>query len=146
MPPAPETAIIGWDARCEVHDKFTVDDVRNARKQFPGVAVLAHPECRPEVTAEVDFTGSTRQMLDYVETSTASQLLLLTECAMGDNVAVEHPEKELLRMCAIRCPHMNQITLEDTLEALQKLQYQVEVPDDIIKRARTPIDRMLALQ
>jgi quinolinate synthase len=145
-PAAPETAIIGWTARCEVHDQFRAEDVINARKQFPNVTVLAHPECRPEVTEISDMVGSTKQILEYVETHDSDELLLLTECAMGDNVAAEHPEKEILRMCSVRCPHMNQITLEDTLAALEYRQYAVELPEDIIKRARTPIDRMLAVR
>ncbi len=144
-PALPDTAIIGWTARCEVHDEFRVDDVLNARKQFPNVTVLAHPECRPEVTEISDVVGSTKQILEYIDTHEANQLLLLTECAMGDNVAAEYPEKEILRMCSVRCPHMNQITLEDTLEALQKVQYAVELDAEIIKRARTPIDRMLSI-
>ncbi len=144
-PTAPETAIIGWTARCEVHDEFRVEDVENARKQFPEVTVLAHPECRPEVAEISDVVGSTKQILEYIDTHDANQLLLLTECAMGDNVAAEYPEKEILRMCSVRCPHMNQITLEDTLEALQKVQYAVELDPEIIERARTPIDRMLSI-
>jgi len=145
-PAAPETAIIGWTARCEVHDEFRAEDVHNARKQFPEVTVLAHPECRPEVTEVSDVVGSTKQILEYIDTNDASQLLLLTECAMGDNVAAEYPDKEILRMCSVRCPHMNQITLEDTLEALQKVQYAVELDADVIKRARIPIDRMLSIR
>ena len=129
-----------------MHDEFRADDVHNARKQFPEVTVLAHPECRPEVTEVSDVVGSTKQILQYIEThEDTNQLLLLTECAMGDNVAAEFPEKEILRMCSVRCPHMNQITLQDTLEALQKMQYAVELDEDVIKRARTPIDRMLSI-
>jgi quinolinate synthase len=146
-PAAPETAIIGWTARCEVHDEFRVEDVENARRQFPDVTVLAHPECRPEVTEVSDMVGSTKQILDYVDShEEAGRLLLLTECAMGDNIAAEHPEKDIVRMCSVRCPHMNQITLEDTLEALEKRQFAVELDPEIIKRARVPIDRMLSVR
>jgi len=144
--PLPEQCIIGWDARCEVHEQFTVEDVRNVRKQFPNVTILAHPECSPEVMAEVDVAGSTKQMLDYIDKTDAHELMLFTECSMGDNIAAEHPEKEIVRLCSVRCPYMNEITLEDTLEALQKLQYQIELPEDIIRRARTPIDRMLEIR
>jgi len=145
-PAVPDTAIIGWTARCEVHDEFRAEDVHNARKQFPDVTVLAHPECRPEVTEVSDVVGSTKQILEYIDSNDANQLLLLTECAMGDNVAAEYPDKEILRMCSVRCPHMNQITLEDTLEALQKMQYAVELDPEVVKRARIPIDRMLSIR
>ena len=139
-------AIIGWNARCEVHDLFTVDDVRTVRKQFPEAIVLAHPECSPEVIDEVDVSGSTKKMVEYVRESNARQFMLFTECSMGDNIAAENPDKEMIRLCSHRCPYMAQITLEDTLEALRKRQYQIHLPDDIIERARTPIDRMLAIR
>ncbi len=138
-------ALIGWQGRCEVHDKFSVEDVRAIRRQFPDVAVVAHPECSPEVVAETDYTGSTKQMIAYVKDVDAPHYLLLTECTMGDNIAAENPEKEMLRLCSVRCPHMNEITLEDTLEGLRKVQYQIELPQDVIKRARLPIDRMLEI-
>ena len=140
-----EKTIIGWTARCEVHELFQVDDIHNVRKQFPKVSVLAHPECSPEVVAEADFTGSTKQLLNYVHDVVSDQYLLLTECSMADNIIAENPEKDMLRLCSFRCPYMNMITLEDTLAALENLQYQVELDPVIIERARTPIDRMLAI-
>lgn len=138
-------ALIGWQGRCEVHDKFSVEDVRAIRRQFPDVAVVAHPECSPEVVAETDYTGSTKQMIAYVKDVDAPHYLLLTECAMGDNIAAENPDKEMLRLCSVRCPHMNEITLEDTLEGLRQVQYKVELPQDVIERARQPIEHMLAI-
>ena len=138
--------VIGWEARCEVHDKFTVSDIENVRRQFPDVVILAHPECSPEVIAKCDHSGSTKQMIEQVRTITASRYLLLTECSMADNIAAENPGKEMLRLCSIRCPHMNQITLEETLAALQQIRYKVELPEDIIRRARLPIDRMLEIR
>jgi len=138
-------ALIGWNARCEVHDKFTVEDVENVRRQFPDTVILAHPECRPEVVAAVDFTGSTSAMINYVEHTHAPRYLLLTECSMGDNVAAANPDKDMLRMCSVRCPHMNEITLEDTLESLRRTQYVIEIPEDIQRRARLALDRMLAI-
>lgn len=137
--------IISWSARCEVHDKFTVDDVVNVRRQFPDTVILAHPECRPEVVEVVDFTGSTAAMIGYVERTKAPRYLLLTECSMGDNIAAANPNKEMLRMCSVRCPHMNEITLEDTLDALRKTQHVIDVPADIQARARIALDRMLAI-
>src|SRR6185369_17022430 len=88
--------MIGWLGRCEVHDKFTVEDIANVRKQFPDVTILAHPECSPEVVAASDFSGSTTAMIKYVENSSAPHYLLLTECAMGDNIAAANPEKDML--------------------------------------------------
>ncbi|MBN2147952.1 MAG: quinolinate synthase NadA [Anaerolineales bacterium] len=137
--------MIGWRGRCEVHEKFTVQDIRNVRAQFPDVVILAHPECSPEVTAAADFAGSTNAMIRYVEQSQAPHYLLLTECAMGDNIAAANPDKEMLRLCSVRCPHMNEITLEDTLKALQLNQYQIEVPEDIRVRAARAVERMIAI-
>jgi quinolinate synthase len=137
--------MIGWLGRCEVHDKFTVEDIVNVRKQFPDVAILAHPECSPEVVAASDFSGSTTAMIKHVENTSATHYLLLTECAMGDNVAAANPDKEMLRLCSVRCPHMNQITLEDTLESLKKNQYVIEIPEDILRRAARSVERMIAI-
>lgn len=138
-------AIIGWRARCEVHEIFSVEDVQAIHKQFPDVSIVAHPECHPDVVDASDYSGSTKQMNDYVSETDAPRFLLLTECSMGDNIMAENPEKEMLRLCSSRCPHMNQITMEDTLLALEDLRYQVELPRDIIDQARLPIDRMLAI-
>lgn len=137
--------MIGWPGRCEVHDKFTVEDIENVRKQFPDVVILAHPECSPEVVAASDFSGSTNAMIKYVERTKAPRYLLLTECSMGENIAAANPEKEMLRLCSIRCPHMNQITLEDTLLSLQKNQYVIEIPEDIRVRAARAVERMIAI-
>jgi quinolinate synthase len=135
--------MIGWRARCEVHDKFTTEDVRNVRKQYPDVVILAHPECRPEVVEAVDFCGSTSAMIHFVETTKAPRYLLLTECSMGDNVAAANPGKEMLRLCSVRCPHMNEITLEDTLHSLENLQQVIEIPEQIRIKAYRAVERML---
>jgi quinolinate synthase len=137
--------MIGWHGRCEVHEKFTVADVTNVRKQFPDVVVLAHPECSPEVVAASDFAGSTTAMTRYVKESLAHRYLLLTECAMGDNVAAANPGKEMVRMCSVRCPHMNQITLEDTLASLRKNQYEIQIPEDVRIRAARAVERMITI-
>jgi quinolinate synthase len=141
-----EPTIIGWRARCEVHEKFRPEDVHHVREQFPDVAVLAHPECSPEVVAVSDKTGSTKQLIKFVRELDAPQYLLLTECSMGDNIAAENPDKDMLRLCSFRCPYMNEITVEDTLDALRNTQYEVSLPPEIIERARTPIDRMLEIR
>jgi len=140
-----EYAMVGWNGKCEVHERFTVEDVQRVRQQFPDVVILAHPECPPEVVAVSDFSGSTSAMIKYVERTHAPRYLLLTECSMGDNVAAENPDKEMLRLCSVRCPHMNQITLQDTLDALRYNRYQIEVPEEIRVRAKRAVDRMLAI-
>ncbi|MEJ5198312.1 MAG: quinolinate synthase NadA [Anaerolineae bacterium] len=137
--------MIGWHGKCEVHEKFTVDDIRRVREQFPDVVILAHPECSPEVTAAADFSGSTAAMIRYVEQMKAPRYLLLTECAMGENIAAANPDKEMLRLCSVRCPHMNQITLEDTLKSLQLNRYVIEVPEEIRVRAARAVERMIAI-
>ena len=137
--------VVGWTGRCEVHEKFTVDDIVSVRHQFPEVVVLAHPECSPAVVDAADFSGSTSAMSDYIRDSGASQYLLLTECSMGDNIAAEAPEKNMLRLCSVRCPHMNEITLEHVLTALREDREQIDVPEEVRVRARVAIDRMLEL-
>ena len=143
--PGLDYEMIGWHGRCEVHEKFTVQDVENVRTQFPDVLVLAHPECSPEVVAAADFSGSTSKMVRYVQESEAPRYLLMTECSMGDNIAAENPEKEMVGLCSVRCPHMNEITLEDTLNALKNNEQIIEVPEDIRIRARRAVDRMLEI-
>jgi quinolinate synthase len=137
--------MIGWRGRCEVHEKFTVNDIETVRTQFPDVAVLSHPECRPDVTAASDFSGSTNAMIKFVRESKAPHYLVLTECAMGDNIAAANPEKDMLRLCMIRCPHMNTITMEDTLNALKFNRYVIEVPEDIRVRAARSVQKMIEI-
>ena len=138
-------ALISWNGTCEVHEKFTVGDVQTVRKQFPDTVVLAHPECKREVVAEADYSGSTSAMVKYVRDVDAPRYLILTECSMGDNIIAENPHREVLRLCSHRCPHMGQITLEDTLDALENLRYQIELPADLIEKARASLDRMLEI-
>jgi quinolinate synthase len=134
-----------WPGRCEVHEKFTVADISNVRSQFPDVVILAHPECSPEVVQASDFSASTKAMIDFVARSDAPRYLLLTECTMGDNIAAAHADKQMLRLCSVRCPHMNEITLEQTLEALRQNRYVIEVPEDIRLRAHRAVSRMLEI-
>ena len=148
--PALETSIqkifIGWHGKCEVHDKFETEDIAQVREQFPDAVILAHPECKPEVVEQADFSGSTSAMIKYVEKSSShSQILLLTECAMGDNIIAANPHANLLRLCSVRCPHMAQITLEDTRDSLKFLQYEINLDPIIIEKARRSIDAMLAM-
>jgi quinolinate synthase len=137
--------LIGWRGRCEVHEKFTLEDIATVRAQFPDVAILAHPECSPEVTAAADFSGSTNAMIRYVQGSQAPHYLMLTECAMGDNVAAANPQKDMLRLCMVRCPHMNMITMEDTRDALKYNRYVIDVPEAIRIRAYQAVERMIRI-
>lgn len=138
-------SMIVWDGKCEVHEKFTVSDIESARAQFPDTVVLAHPECPPEVVEASDYSGSTTAMVDYVAQSDAQRFLILTECSMSDNIAAENPDKEMLGLCSVRCPHMNEITLEDTLTCLREDKYQIELDEEIRVKAKRSLDRMLEL-
>jgi quinolinate synthase len=140
-----EYSIIGWQGKCEVHEQFTVEDIRRVREQFPDVVVLAHPECSPEVVVASDFSGSTSAMTKFVSETNSPRYLLLTECSMGDNIAAENPRKEMLRLCNVRCPHMGQITLEETLASLRENRYVIELPPDIIARAKRAVQRMIEI-
>lgn len=140
-----EHRMIAWKGRCEVHELFTPEDIDVARRQFPDVMILAHPECSPEVVAKADYSGSTTAMIKAVEKSKAKRFLLLTECSMGDNIVAANPEKEMLRLCSHRCPHMGEITLEHTRDCLQNLRWQIDVPEDIRVRALRAVERMLAI-
>lgn len=137
--------MVGWRGRCEVHEKFTLADIVSVRQQFPDVVILAHPECSPEVVAASDFSGSTTAMIRFIEKSHAPHFLLLTECAMGDNIIAANPDKPMLRLCSVRCPHMNQITMEDTLKALQFNRYVIEVPEEIRIRAFKAVEGMISI-
>ena len=141
----PDFQIIGWHGRCEVHEKFTVEDIKAVREQFPDVLILAHPECSPEVVAASDYSGSTSGLIKMVAETDAPQYLLLTECSMGDNIAAANPDKDMLRLCSVRCPHMNTITMEDTLKSLQEEVFEVIVPEDIRVRAKKSVQRMLEI-
>ena len=137
--------MIGWSGRCEVHEKFTVEDIRAVRSQFDDVVVLAHPECSPEVVQASDFSGSTTDMIRYVENMERGRYLLLTECSMGDNIAARNPQREMLRLCSVRCPHMNEISLEETLESLRQDRFVIEVPEEIRAKAHASLDRMIGI-
>ena len=134
--------IISWHGTCIVHEKFTAEEIREYRKDNPGITILAHPECPPEVIAEVDFTGSTSKMSNYVKEKQPRKVLMITECSMSDNVSVENPNVEFVRPCNL-CPHMKRITLPGILQSLMLNTYEVKIPNDIMERARRPIERMV---
>ena len=137
--------VITWAGACEVHERFTAEEIRSYRAQHPGVTVLAHPECPPEVVAEADFAGSTAAMIGYVGKHHPARVVLITECSMSDNVAVEYPDLEFVRPCNL-CPHMKRITLKGILHSLETMTTEVLVDPAISARARVAIDRMLAVK
>jgi quinolinate synthase len=140
-----DVQMVGWNGRCEVHEKFTVEDIRAVREQFPDVVVVSHPECSPEVVQASDFSGSTNAMVRFVQKTKAPHFLVLTECSMGDNIAAANPDKDMLRLCMVRCPHMNTITMEDTRDALKYNRYVIDVPEDVRQRAYKAVERMIQI-
>ncbi|MBV7395865.1 quinolinate synthase NadA [Mameliella sediminis] len=139
-----DVEIIAWNGHCEVHELFTAEDVRAMREAYPGVTVLAHPECPPEVVAEADFSGSTAVMSDFVGDKKPGRVVLLTECSMSDNVAVDHPDVDFVRPCNL-CPHMKRIDLSNIREALEHNRHEVTVDAAIANDARRAVERMLAV-
>ena len=136
--------IVTWAGHCEVHERFTAQDIRQLRAGHPGIVVLAHPECPPEVVGESDFTGSTAAMIDYVDSKRPARVVLVTECSMSDNVAVQHPEVEFIRPCNL-CPHMKQITLPKIRRTLETMQHEVTIDPAVAQPARRAVERMLEI-
>lgn len=134
--------ILAWHGHCEVHERFTPDDIRELRESHPGVMVLAHPECPPEVVEAADFAGSTAVMSDYVGEKKPQRVVLLTECSMSDNIAVDHPDVEFIRPCNL-CPHMKRITLANIRDALENNRHEVTVDAALMEPARRAVERML---
>ena len=137
--------VITWTGHCEVHERFSAEEVRQLRENHPGVVVLAHPECPPDVLAEADFAGSTAAMSSYVATKRPPRVVLLTECSMSDNVAIQYPDLEFIRPCNL-CPHMKTITLGNIRRALETMQHQVTIDESVAARARLAVERMLAVK
>ncbi|MDH3402969.1 MAG: quinolinate synthase NadA, partial [Acidobacteriota bacterium] len=134
--------VILWNGHCEVHERFRPAEIRDYRRMHPGLDVVAHPECPPEVLAEADFVGSTTGMIDHVRSRRPARVLLVTECSMSDNVSVEFPEVEFIRPCNL-CPHMKRITLAKIQRALERLEHPVVVEPAVAQRARAAVERML---
>ncbi len=137
--------IIAWKGHCEVHERFTAEDITTFRAQHPGVVVIAHPECAPDVVAACDFSGSTAGMADYIDDKKPARVVLVTECSMSDNIAASHPETEFVRPCQL-CPHMKRITLKNIRSALEDMQHEVVIPADLADRARQSVERMIAIR
>lgn len=143
---AAETSVevIAWKGVCEVHERFTADEMRAYRENDPGIIILAHPECPPDVMQEADFAGSTAAMISYVKDNRPARVVMVTECSMSDNVAVECPEVHFVRPCNI-CPHMKRVTLENILHTLQTGSNEVIIEEEMAKRARVSVQRMVDL-
>ncbi|SHO62806.1 quinolinate synthetase [Pseudoxanthobacter soli DSM 19599] len=140
----PHIQFITWKGHCEVHERFSAEDIRALRENHPGVVVLAHPECPPEVVAEADFAGSTAAMADYVTERQPPRVVLITECSMADNIAVDNPAVDFVRPCNL-CPHMRRITLANIRRALERMEHPVELDPETAGRARLAVERMLAV-
>lgn len=139
-----DVEIIKWQGRCEVHERFTGEEITEFRAGYDGLVVIAHPECPPDVLDAADFVGSTAQMIDHVKTQRPQRVLLMTECSMSDNVAVETPETEFVRPCNL-CPHMKQITLPKIRRALETMSPEITVDPKVAAGAQQAVERMLAL-
>ena len=139
-----DVSIVSWKGRCEVHERFTAAELRELRQGHSDIVILAHPECPPDVIEEADFVGSTSAMIGYVGDKRPARVVMITECSMSDNVAVEFPEVDFVRPCNL-CPHMKRITLPKILASLQTLTHAITIDADIVAPARRSVERMLEL-
>jgi len=139
-----DVEVILWKGHCEVHERFTPDQIRAFRANHDDLLVLAHPECPPEVLAEADFVGSTSGLIGYVGEHRPKRVVMITECSMSDNVAVEYPDVEFIRPCNL-CPHMKRITLPKIHRALEAMEHKVEVDPAVAEAAKRAVERMLAV-
>jgi quinolinate synthase len=138
-----EVALVLWTGQCEVHEKFTAQQARHARERF-GAALVAHPECAPEVLAEADFVGSTSAMGAWLERVRPRRVALITECSMADNLRLRFPQVEFVQPCNL-CPHMKRITLPNIHACLRDLRFAVTMPPEVAAPARRALERMLAV-
>lgn len=136
--------ILTWAGACEVHERFTAEELRHYRESEPGVKIIAHPECPPDVVREADFSGSTSHMIAWIRSHRPKRALLVTECSMADNVALEVPDVTFVRPCNL-CPHMKRITLPKILKSLLEMREEVVVAPDVAARARVTVQRMIDL-
>ena len=136
---------IAWKGACEVHERFTGEELRSYREADPSVQIIAHPECPPDVLAEADFTGSTAHMINWVRNKRPKRVVMITECSMADNVQAELPDVEMVRPCNL-CPHMKRITLPKILDSLISLREEVVIDPMIAEKARRSVERMINLK
>ena len=142
---AAQTAVelVLWNGACEVHETFTGQQARHARERFDAL-IVAHPECRPDVLAEADFVGSTSAMGRWLAKEKPERVALITECSMADNLKAEFPQIAFVQPCNL-CPHMKRITLPNIYACLRDLRHEVTVPAEVAARARSALERMLAV-
>jgi quinolinate synthase len=140
-----DVKIIAWKGACEVHERFTGDELRAYREADPSVQIIAHPECPPDVLAEADFTGSTAHMINWVRNKHPKRVVMITECSMADNVQAELPDVEMVRPCNL-CPHMKRITLPKILDSLVTLREEVTIDPLVAEKARRSVERMINLK
>ena len=136
--------IISWKGTCEVHEKFTANEINEIKKQNPGIVVIAHPECPPDVINASDFAGSTSGMNEYVKNNQPKKVMMVTECSMSDNVQVENPKVEFIKPCNL-CPYMKKITLPKILNCLEKENNEIIIPQNLIVKARQSVERMTSI-
>ncbi len=136
--------IISWVGTCIVHERFSAQEINDVKKQNPGIKILSHPECSPEVIAVSDFTGSTSGMAKYVDKNQPEKVMLVTECSMSDNVQVNNPNVQFIRPCNL-CPYMKTITLPKILDCLETEANEILIPEMISRKARKAVERMAAI-
>ena len=136
--------IIAWKGICMVHDQFNEKEIHDIREKNPGIKIIAHPECPPEVIKASDFAGSTSGMIKYVEDNQPKKVMMVTECSMSDNIQVENPNVEFIRPCNL-CPHMKKITLPKILDCLENETGEIIMDNETINKARIPVERMIAV-
>ncbi|MDC3257503.1 quinolinate synthase NadA [Candidatus Pelagibacter sp.] len=136
--------IIAWKGICMVHDQFNEKEINDIRERNPGIKIIAHPECPPEVINASDFAGSTGGMIDYVKNNQPKKVMMVTECSMSDNIQVENPNVEFIRPCNL-CPHMKKITLPKILDCLENETGEIVMDKETIEKARVPVERMTAI-
>ena len=139
-----DVEIISWKGICIVHDQFNENEISNIRKNNPGIKIIAHPECPPEVIAASDFAGSTSGMINYVKNNQPKKVMMVTECSMSDNIQVENPNVEFIRPCNM-CPHMKKITLPKILDCLKNETGEIKMDQETIKKARLSVEKMVAI-
>ena len=133
--------IISWKGICIVHDQFNEDEINNIRKNNPGIKIIAHPECPPDVIKASDFAGSTSGMINYVRDNQPKKVMLVTECSMSDNVQADNPNVEFIKPCNL-CPYMKKITLQKILDCLENETNEIFIEEKMAKAARQSVQRM----
>ena len=136
-----DVEIISWKGTCEVHEQFNEEEINQIRTSNPGIKIIAHPECPPDVINASDFAGSTSGMIKYVKDNQPKKVMMVTECSMSDNVQVDNPNVEFIRPCNL-CPHMKKITLPKVLECLENETNEIILDQDTIEKARKSVEKM----